>query len=87
LLEAHIFFPFVFFLGIALTLPCRSLSLILHLLHSTYCHFSEDGTFYFDEKYVGGHEQRGSLSTTSSVVRGVTAFAAVTSGKINVCGV
>ncbi|RZB85553.1 dolichyl-diphosphooligosaccharide--protein glycosyltransferase subunit 2-like [Glycine soja] len=46
----------------------------------------EDGTFYFDEKYVGGHEQRGSLSTTSSVVRGVTAFAAVTSGKINLPG-
>ncbi|KAH1227478.1 Dolichyl-diphosphooligosaccharide--protein glycosyltransferase subunit 2 [Glycine max] len=46
----------------------------------------EDETFYFDEKYVGGHEQRGSLSTTSSVVRGVTAFAAVTSGKINLPG-
>jgi hypothetical protein len=29
----------------------------------------------------------GSLSTTSSVVRGVTSFAAVTSGKIDVCEV
>ncbi|XP_020207895.1 dolichyl-diphosphooligosaccharide--protein glycosyltransferase subunit 2 [Cajanus cajan] len=43
----------------------------------------DDETFYFDEKFVGGNEQRGFLSTTSSVVRGVTAFAAVTSGKIN----
>ncbi|KAF1878372.1 hypothetical protein Lal_00047040 [Lupinus albus] len=47
----------------------------------------EDGTFYFDEKFVGGHEHQGSLSTTSSVVRGITAFAAAISGKINVCGV
>ncbi|KAK7345759.1 hypothetical protein VNO77_16370 [Canavalia gladiata] len=46
----------------------------------------DDGTFYFDEKFVGGHEHQGSLSTTSSVVRGVAAFAAVTSGKINLPG-
>ncbi|RDX94044.1 Dolichyl-diphosphooligosaccharide--protein glycosyltransferase subunit 2, partial [Mucuna pruriens] len=46
----------------------------------------DDGTFYFDEQFVGGHEHRGSLSTTSSVVRGITAFAAVTSGKINLPG-
>ncbi|KAG5043605.1 hypothetical protein JHK87_007520 [Glycine soja] len=46
----------------------------------------DDGTFYFDEKFVGGREHQGSLSTTSSVVRGVTAFAAVTSGKINLPG-
>ncbi|CAL0299667.1 unnamed protein product [Lupinus luteus] len=43
----------------------------------------DDGTFYFDEKFVGGHEHQGSLSTTSSVVRGITAFAAAISGKIN----
>ncbi|KAK7393388.1 hypothetical protein VNO78_21942 [Psophocarpus tetragonolobus] len=43
----------------------------------------DDGSFYFDEKFVGGHEQHDPLSTTSSVVRGVTAFAAVTSGKID----
>ncbi|XP_057720712.1 dolichyl-diphosphooligosaccharide--protein glycosyltransferase subunit 2-like [Arachis stenosperma] len=46
----------------------------------------DDGTFYFDEKLVGGHEHQGSISTTSSVVRGVFAFAAVTSGKINLPG-
>ncbi|TKY62345.1 Dolichyl-diphosphooligosaccharide--protein glycosyltransferase subunit 2 [Spatholobus suberectus] len=46
----------------------------------------DDGTFYFDEKFVVGREHQGSLSTTSSVVRGVTAFAAVTSGKINLPG-
>ncbi|KEH42508.1 putative dolichyl-diphosphooligosaccharide--protein glycotransferase [Medicago truncatula] len=44
----------------------------------------DDGAFYFDEKTVRGSEHQGSLSATSSVVRGVTAFAAVTSGKINV---
>ncbi|KAE9589914.1 putative dolichyl-diphosphooligosaccharide--protein glycotransferase [Lupinus albus] len=43
----------------------------------------DDGTFYFDEKFVDGHEHQGSLSTTTSVVRGVTAFAASISGKIN----
>ncbi|XP_027935095.1 dolichyl-diphosphooligosaccharide--protein glycosyltransferase subunit 2-like [Vigna unguiculata] len=42
----------------------------------------DDGTFYFDEKFVG-EEQRSSLSATSSVVRGFTSFAAVTSGEIN----
>ncbi|OIW01682.1 hypothetical protein TanjilG_19790 [Lupinus angustifolius] len=46
----------------------------------------DDGTFYFDEKFVDGHEHQGTLSTTSSVVRGVTAFAAAIAGKINVCG-
>ncbi|KAL5155194.1 Dolichyl-diphosphooligosaccharide--protein glycosyltransferase subunit 2 [Glycine soja] len=51
---------------------------------STYA--ADDGTFYFDEKFVGGSEHQGSLSTTSSVVQGVTAFAAVTSGKINLPG-
>ncbi|CAJ2651754.1 unnamed protein product [Trifolium pratense] len=46
----------------------------------------DDGAFYFDEKFVRGSEPQGSLSTTSSVVRGVNAFAAVTSGKINLPG-
>ncbi|KAI5394868.1 dolichyl-diphosphooligosaccharide--protein glycosyltransferase subunit 2 [Lathyrus oleraceus] len=46
----------------------------------------DDGAFYFDEKSVRGSEHQGSLSTTSSVVRGVAAFAAVTSGKINLPG-
>ncbi|KAL5068058.1 hypothetical protein RYX36_018945 [Vicia faba] len=46
----------------------------------------DDGAFYFDEKSVKGSEHQGSLSTTSSVVRGVAAFVAVTSGKINLPG-
>ncbi|KAK7336880.1 hypothetical protein VNO77_17431 [Canavalia gladiata] len=46
----------------------------------------DDGTFFFDEKFVSGREHQGSLSTTASVVQGVTAFAAVTSGKINLPG-
>jgi oligosaccharyltransferase complex subunit delta (ribophorin II) len=44
----------------------------------------DDGAFYFDEKLVDAHEHQGPLSTTSSVVRGLTAFAAVTSGSLNV---
>ncbi|KAL5077576.1 hypothetical protein RYX36_016560, partial [Vicia faba] len=43
----------------------------------------DDGTFYFDEKFGGGRKHQGSLSTSSSVVRGITSFAAVTSGKID----
>ncbi|KAJ6681182.1 DOLICHYL-DIPHOSPHOOLIGOSACCHARIDE--PROTEIN GLYCOSYLTRANSFERASE SUBUNIT 2 [Salix koriyanagi] len=43
----------------------------------------DDGAFYFDEKLVGAREHQGALSTTSSVVRGLTAFAAVTSGSLN----
>ncbi|XP_004493790.1 dolichyl-diphosphooligosaccharide--protein glycosyltransferase subunit 2-like isoform X2 [Cicer arietinum] len=46
----------------------------------------DDGTFYFDEKFGGGREHQGSLTTTSSVIRGVTSFAAVTSGKIDLPG-
>ncbi|RWW66541.1 hypothetical protein BHE74_00026082, partial [Ensete ventricosum] len=41
-----------------------------------------DGTLYFDEKHVDGSEYKGPLATTASVVRGVTAFAAV-AGKLN----
>ncbi|MQM02164.1 hypothetical protein Taro_034926 [Colocasia esculenta] len=44
----------------------------------------DDGTLYFDEKQVDAKEYRGPLSTTSSVVRGVTAFAAAASGKLNI---
>ncbi|KAJ6998616.1 dolichyl-diphosphooligosaccharide--protein glycosyltransferase subunit 2 [Populus alba] len=43
----------------------------------------DDGAFYFDEKLVGAREHQGALSTTSSVVRGLTAFAAVASGSLN----
>ncbi|KAL5561928.1 hypothetical protein UlMin_031675 [Ulmus minor] len=46
----------------------------------------DDGAFYFDEKVVEAHEHQGSLSTTSSVVRGLTAFAAATSGNIKLPG-
>ncbi|XP_048232538.1 dolichyl-diphosphooligosaccharide--protein glycosyltransferase subunit 2 isoform X2 [Ricinus communis] len=41
----------------------------------------DDGAFYFDEKHA--QENQGPLSTTSSVVRGLTAFADVTSGNLN----
>ncbi|KAF8394261.1 hypothetical protein HHK36_020468 [Tetracentron sinense] len=46
----------------------------------------DDGTFYFDDKLVDAREHQSSLSTTSSVIRGVTAFAAVTSGSLNLPG-
>ncbi|KAJ9696950.1 hypothetical protein PVL29_008941 [Vitis rotundifolia] len=45
-----------------------------------------DGAFYFDEKIVDAREQHGPLSTTASVVRGLTAFADVTSGSLNIPG-
>ncbi|XP_010262349.1 PREDICTED: dolichyl-diphosphooligosaccharide--protein glycosyltransferase subunit 2-like [Nelumbo nucifera] len=41
-----------------------------------------DGAFYFDEKL----ENQGPLSTTSSVVRGITTFADIVSGKLNLPG-
>jgi len=39
---------------------------------------------FFDEKVVDAQEYEGPLATTSSVVRGLVAFADVTSGKIDV---
>ncbi|KAE8662521.1 Dolichyl-diphosphooligosaccharide--protein glycosyltransferase subunit 2 [Hibiscus syriacus] len=42
-----------------------------------------DGTLYFDDKLVDGYEYKGPLSATSSVLRGLTAFAAVTTGNID----
>nr|KJB09977.1 hypothetical protein B456_001G179000 [Gossypium raimondii] len=44
----------------------------------------DDGALYFDDKLVDGHEYQGPLSTTSSVLRGLTAFAAVTAENLNV---
>ncbi|OEL29062.1 Dolichyl-diphosphooligosaccharide--protein glycosyltransferase subunit 2 [Dichanthelium oligosanthes] len=44
----------------------------------------DDGTFYFDEKHVDGTEYKGPIMTSASVVRGVTSFATVASGKLNV---
>ncbi|XP_068669612.1 dolichyl-diphosphooligosaccharide--protein glycosyltransferase subunit 2 [Aristolochia californica] len=46
----------------------------------------DDGALYFDEKLVDAKEHQGPLSTTSSVVRGFTSFAAVISGRLNVPG-
>ncbi|OMP11124.1 Ribophorin II [Corchorus olitorius] len=46
----------------------------------------DDGALYFDDKLVDGREYQGPLSTTSSVVRGLTAFAAVTAGSLNLPG-
>ncbi|XP_039048357.1 dolichyl-diphosphooligosaccharide--protein glycosyltransferase subunit 2-like [Hibiscus syriacus] len=43
----------------------------------------DDGTLYFDDKLVDGYEYQGPLSITSSVLRGLTAFAAVTTGNID----
>lgn len=45
---------------------------------------ADDGSVYFDEKHIDGNEYKGPLITTASVVRGVTAFAAIVSGKVNV---
>lgn len=46
----------------------------------------DDGTFYFDEKHVDASEYKGPITTSASVVRGVTSFANVVSGKLNVPG-
>ncbi|KAL9245232.1 hypothetical protein vseg_018908 [Gypsophila vaccaria] len=46
----------------------------------------DDGAMFFDEKIVDLQEYQGPLSTSSSVVRGVVAFADVTSEKIAVSG-
>lgn len=46
----------------------------------------DDGAMFFDEKVVDALEYQGPLSTTSSVVRGLVAFADVSSGKIAVSG-
>ncbi|XP_015698304.1 dolichyl-diphosphooligosaccharide--protein glycosyltransferase subunit 2 [Oryza brachyantha] len=46
----------------------------------------DDGTFYFDEKNVDATEYKGPITTAASVVRGVTSFATVASGKLNIPG-
>ncbi|CAL9100167.1 unnamed protein product [Musa textilis] len=46
----------------------------------------DDGTLYFDEKRIGDTEYRAPLATTASVVHGVTAFAAIVSGKLKING-
>lgn len=62
---------------------CSSLKLVL--THLFFClSFIDDGVLYFDEKLVDAKYNYGPLSTTSSVIRGVVAFIAVTPGKLNV---
>ncbi|RLN23318.1 dolichyl-diphosphooligosaccharide--protein glycosyltransferase subunit 2 [Panicum miliaceum] len=46
----------------------------------------DDGIFYFDEKHVDAAEYKGPIMTSASVVRGVTSFATVASGKLNIPG-
>lgn len=48
------------------------------------CLATDDGAMFFDEKVVDALEYQGPISTTSSVVRGLVAFADVTSGKLAV---
>ncbi|KAK6164447.1 hypothetical protein DH2020_001311 [Rehmannia glutinosa] len=44
----------------------------------------DDGTCYFDEKLVDARGHQGPLSASASVVRGITAFAEVTTESLNV---
>ncbi|XP_010529362.1 PREDICTED: dolichyl-diphosphooligosaccharide--protein glycosyltransferase subunit 2-like [Tarenaya hassleriana] len=46
----------------------------------------DDGALYFDEKFIEAQENQGPLSTTASVVRGLAAFAATTSAKLDLPG-
>uniref|UniRef100_A0A5B7AM07 Dolichyl-diphosphooligosaccharide--protein glycosyltransferase subunit 2 n=1 Tax=Davidia involucrata TaxID=16924 RepID=A0A5B7AM07_DAVIN len=46
----------------------------------------DDGAFYFDEKLVDASEHQGPLSVTSSVVRGLTAFATATYESLDLPG-
>ncbi|KAK9087474.1 hypothetical protein Syun_029868 [Stephania yunnanensis] len=46
----------------------------------------DDGSLYFDDKLLDTHGHQGPISTTSAVVRGVTSFSAVISGKLNLPG-
>ncbi|XP_051118802.1 dolichyl-diphosphooligosaccharide--protein glycosyltransferase subunit 2 [Andrographis paniculata] len=46
----------------------------------------DDGSCYFDEKIVDAHGHQGPLSASASVVRGITAFAAVASESLNLPG-
>lgn len=54
-----------------------------NLLIKSYFIVTDDGAYYFDEKLDATGNQ-GPLSATSSVVRGLTAFAAATSANLNV---
>ncbi|XP_071696739.1 dolichyl-diphosphooligosaccharide--protein glycosyltransferase subunit 2-like [Rutidosis leptorrhynchoides] len=43
----------------------------------------DDGAYYFDDKHIDASGQKGPLSATSAVVRGLTAFASI-SGSLNI---
>ncbi|KAL2487994.1 Dolichyl-diphosphooligosaccharide--protein glycosyltransferase subunit 2 [Forsythia ovata] len=46
----------------------------------------DDGAYYFDEKFVDAHGHQDPLSASSSVVRGITAFATATGESLNLPG-
>ncbi|KAL2470549.1 Dolichyl-diphosphooligosaccharide--protein glycosyltransferase subunit 2 [Abeliophyllum distichum] len=46
----------------------------------------DDGACYFDEKFVDAHGHQDPLSASSSVVRGITAFATATGESLNLPG-
>ncbi|CAA2933566.1 dolichyl-diphosphooligosaccharide--glycosyltransferase subunit 2-like [Olea europaea subsp. europaea] len=46
----------------------------------------DDGACYFDEKFVDAHGHQDPLSASSSVVRGITAFATATEESLNLPG-
>ncbi|XP_022874529.1 dolichyl-diphosphooligosaccharide--protein glycosyltransferase subunit 2 [Olea europaea var. sylvestris] len=46
----------------------------------------DDGTCYFDEKFVDAHGPQDPLSASLSVVRGITAFASATQESLNLPG-
>ncbi|ONK56250.1 uncharacterized protein A4U43_C10F5660 [Asparagus officinalis] len=46
----------------------------------------DDGVIYFEEKHVDTNEYKGPLATTASVVRGITTFVKVDSGKLTIPG-
>ncbi|KAH0669936.1 hypothetical protein KY290_026679 [Solanum tuberosum] len=46
----------------------------------------DDGAYYFDEKLADAHGHQGPLSASSAVVRGITAFAAVSAENLNLPG-
>ncbi|CAI0434473.1 unnamed protein product [Linum tenue] len=46
----------------------------------------DDGAVYFDGEESDAHENQGPITSTWSVIRGITSFAAVTSGNLNLPG-
>ncbi|CAN8231185.1 unnamed protein product [Cochlearia groenlandica] len=46
----------------------------------------DDGTYYFNEKSVDASESKSPISTTASVIRGLSSFAAATTTELNLPG-